>query len=164
MIGCSVPIHVLFPPLEDTDLTFVLCGRTSPFIMKKAFFVLVLVCNPEPYLLFVPDSEGFHRDLSLNGEKVSFECRTTSVAVRLTELMALADINNRPQVSPVVTLYVYQFECRTTSVAVRLTELMALADINNRPQVSLLVIRDIFMWIRILGSVPLTNGSGSFLQ
>jgi hypothetical protein len=47
----------------------------------------------------VPDSEGFHRDLSLNGEKVSFECRTTSVAVRLTELMAMADINNRPQVS-----------------------------------------------------------------
>jgi hypothetical protein len=33
--------------------------------------------------------------------------------------MALADINNRPQVS--------------------LTELMALADINNRPQVSLLL-------------------------
>jgi hypothetical protein len=52
--------------------------------------------------LFVPDSEGFHRDLSLNGEKVSFECRTTSVAVRLTELMALADINNRPQVSLLV--------------------------------------------------------------
>jgi hypothetical protein len=80
----------------------------------------------QPNLLFIPDSEGFHRDLSLNGEKVSFECRTTSVAVRLTELMAMADI-------------------------------------NNRPQVSLLVTRDIFMWIRILGSLSLTNGSGSFL-
>ena len=46
------------------------------------------------------DSDGFHRDLGLNGEKVGFECRTTSVAVRLTELMALAEKNNRPQVRP----------------------------------------------------------------
>jgi hypothetical protein len=74
------------------------CAGESPSFLKILYTVLFfatcsLTCS------FIPDSEGFHRDLSLNGEKVSFECRTTSVAVRLTELMALADINNRPQVS-----------------------------------------------------------------
>jgi hypothetical protein len=75
--------------------------------------------------LLIADSEGFQRDVGLNGEKVSFECRTTNVAIRLTELMAMADKNNRPQVGHFFTI----------NVAIRLTVLMAMAEKNNRPQV-----------------------------
>lgn len=48
-----------------------------------------------PIEINLVETEGFYRDTGMEGRMVQFNCRTTTVAQRLTDLMAASEKNNQ---------------------------------------------------------------------